>query len=44
MSDYRKPGKEKANEAFLRQLGIVKNTDTYNQESFDQNKLFLIIC
>lgn len=44
MIDYRKPRKEKANEAFLRQLGIVKNIDPYVQESIEQNKLFLIIC
>ena len=44
MTDYRKPSKDKANEAFLRHMGILNDSAPYNQETIEQNKLFLIIC
>lgn len=44
MIDYKKPSKEKANEAFLLKMGIEKKANPYEEEEIDQNKLFLIIC
>lgn len=44
MNDLRKPGKGRANEIFLRKLGISKNVAPYNEEKIEQKKLFLIIC
>lgn len=41
--DYRKPSKEKANEAFLRRNGIEK-AKAYREERLEINKTFLIIC
>ena len=42
--NYKKPSKSKANEAFLRQLGIDKAAIPYLEEQIEQKKLFLIIC
>lgn len=45
MNDYRKPSKEKANESYLRHIGIVKkDTTPYPAETIEPKKLFLIIC
>jgi hypothetical protein len=44
MIDYRKPNKARANEAYLKSLGIEKNSNPYQEETIDQNKLFLLVC
>lgn len=41
--DYKKPSKNNANEAFMRQNGITRKADIY-EESFEIRKSFLIIC
>ena len=42
--DYRKPSKQQANEAFLRQMGSANNSNPYEEEQKEQKKLFLIVC
>jgi hypothetical protein len=42
--DYKKPSKNKANEEYLRQSGVVKLKDPYEVEKFNPKKSFLIIC
>jgi hypothetical protein len=44
MIDYKKPLKAKANEDYLRTLGIKKEVSPYKEEVIEQKKLFLIIC
>ncbi len=44
MRDYRKPNKARANEAYLKSLGIQKNSNPYKEEIIDKNKLFLLVC
>jgi hypothetical protein len=42
--DYKKPSKERANEAYLQQIGIIKDANPYEEEQDEQKKLFLIVC
>src|SRR5579872_6040604 len=44
MIDYRKPNKARANEVYLRSLGIQKDSNPYREETIDKNKLFLLVC
>jgi hypothetical protein len=44
MRDYRKPGKAQANEAYLKSLGIEKDSNPYKEETIEKNKLFLLVC
>jgi len=43
--DYNKPSrKKKANEDYLRKMGMLKDENPYKEEEEEQKKLFLIIC
>lgn len=44
MRDYRKPSKARANEAYLKSIGIEKDSNPYKEEVIDKNKLFLLVC
>jgi hypothetical protein len=41
MRDYRKPNKARANEAYVKSLGIEKDSNPYKEEIIEKNKLFL---
>ena len=42
--DYKRPGKEKRNEDFLRRIGMNLQANPYTEEKLIPKKLFLIIC